>query len=394
MTRRLRVLVDGRMLLGRFSGVARTVTCLVERLCENPDLQIVVLCGNELHSPWNGRDNIELLVSDFERRHRTAWARFWWEENKLPGWIARSGADVFHATWNHGIPAERAVPSVLTVHDIVPWSDSATDLSSWVTRAIYRHTIRSSLRRADRVAAVSGYSATQIAMQTGIDPAEIRVIYNGAEIPEPSNPGDMPGKPYVLYVGGHESRKNIESVFAAMDRYWRTRPKSLELRLTGRLEQLSGPARSAYERLACKDMVRFVGSPNDAELANLYNRATALLLLSRAEGFGLPVIEAMGHGCPVIASRCGALPEIVGDAGVLVDPESAEEVVRAMEWALDPDHAGELVKKGHHRAAAFTWEQAAAAYAREYRLAMKAACDSRLMHVCPTWSPGLPGLNC
>jgi glycosyltransferase involved in cell wall biosynthesis len=362
----MRVLIDGRMLLGRFSGVARMVTGIVDRLCLDPAVQVVVLCGNEAFRPWVGRPGIELLVSDFSRRHRTPAARLWWEENRLADWIERSGAALYHATWNHGIPANRPVPAILTVHDLIPWDAPALGLSGWIGRLAYRHSLRSAVRRADRIVTVSGHSATQLARRIGTDPAAIRVIYNGAEPRGVAAPGGGAERPYLLYVGGHEPRKNVESVFQAMQGLWDRTDADLGLHLTGDPDDLSEPARAAYGRLWHKDRVRFLGAPDDVVLAEQYSNAVALLLLSRAEGFGLPALEAMGYGCPVIAASCGSLPEIVGEAGLLVDPDRTEEAVDAVNRVLNPAVAAEIIQKGRRRAAAFTWQRAAEAYALEY----------------------------
>jgi glycosyltransferase involved in cell wall biosynthesis len=204
-----------------------------------------------------------------------------------------------------------------------------------------------------------------------VDPSRIRVIYNGVG----AATGDRATRshrtsPYVLYVGGHEARKNVEGVLGTVKEYWLRHGPALHLRLTGLEGDLSPAARKAYEAIKHERRIRFLGHLKDEELAREYQGATALLMLSRAEGFGLPVIEAMAHGCPVIAAHCGSLPELVGQAGILVDPDDPVSAANAVHRiATSPAITNNLTTKGQARAAGFTWHRAVEAYRTEYLLA-------------------------
>ncbi len=371
MAGNLSVLIDARMMIGRFSGVARMVTRLVENLTTMPNVRVIALCGSEPYGPWASRSDIELIVSDFSRRDRSPARRLLWEATKLRTWIVRSGADIFHATWNTGVPFRSHVPTILTVHDVIPWDEPVRGLSSRVERSCYRYSFGVSVRRTQRVVAVSGFSADQIARKACIDPSRMRVIYNGVEVPRTVvDAAPRAERRYLLYVGGCEPRKNLEGVFIALERYWLKYDSEMELHLTGSANQLSNVASQAYELLGNDSRIHFLGSPSDEELAREYSNATALLMLSRAEGFGLPVIEAMAHGCPVIAARCGALPEIVGDAGILIDPGDVELIAGSIhKIARSPGLASEFIALGRQRAENFTWKRAAEAYLREYQIA-------------------------
>lgn len=368
MPQTLRVLIDSRMLIGRFSGVARMVTNLVDQLAILPNLRIIALCGNEVYPQWGGRRDLDVLLTDFTRSHRAPARRFWWEATKLPHWIEQSGADVYHATWNSGVPRKCPVPAILTIHDLIPWSEPARNTSSRFSRRCYRHSVRSSLRNAERIITVSGFTAHEVVRRLRSDPARIRIIHNGVQAPLNGRPhAAKPAPPFLLYVGGHEPRKNVQAVFRGLKRYWASCDTSMELHLTGSVAQLDPTAREVYEQLANKGRIKFLGSPTDDQLAAEYAEATALLLLSRAEGFGLPVLEAMGHGCPVVAARCGALPEIIGNAGILVDPDNPLEVGDAIEQLRKSRE--EHVARGFERAAAFSWQRVAQSYLYEYKLA-------------------------
>jgi glycosyltransferase involved in cell wall biosynthesis len=133
-----------------------------------------------------------------------------------------------------------------------------------------------------------------------------------------------------------------------------------------------------YRRLPHKAGVRFLGDLEDAELARQYAGARVLLMLSHDEGFGLPVLEAMAHGCPVVAAGNASLPEVVGDAGMLVDgddPEAVGEAVHLLAWGSDC--RGELIRRGSQRAREFGWDATASRMRGAYERALGEKVDSR-----------------
>jgi alpha-1,3-rhamnosyl/mannosyltransferase len=173
---------------------------------------------------------------------------------------------------------------------------------------------------------------------------------------------------FALYVGGHEARKNVAGVFRAMQAYWSQYDPTFELRLTGSPEGLSGEAAQEYKKLPQDAPVRFLGDPIDDELAQQYASATLLLMLSHEEGFGLPVLEAMAHGCPVVAANQSSLPEVVGDAGLLVNPKHPSGVADSMHWLIgDTQRQEEYATRGIRRAAAFSWNLAATRMREVYK---------------------------
>ncbi len=369
MTRPLHVLIDGRMLLGRFSGVARMVTRLVESLAAMDDLRVGVLCGNELFTPWANRFEIEVYTTDFSRHDRTPVRRLIWEETRLRRWIRHIAPDIYHATWNQGVPGRCPVPSVLTIHDLIPWDEPASKLGGMVNKWSYRLAVRRSALRASAVVAVSEFSRGCVQEKLRLGSSVVSVVRNGVDDSIRRGRGDARSQPpYVLYVGGHEDRKNLETAFRAMAVYWSQFDPSVEFRLTGRPESLTPRAAQAFREIGHPNLVRFLGSPNDIELADQYSNAAAVLLLSRAEGFGLPALEAMAHGVPVIAARAGALPEVVGQAGLLVDPGDAIGAANALRSVMaNADFSARLTLAGAERAKVFTWRRAAEAYSTLYQ---------------------------
>ncbi len=375
----MRVMIDARMLIGRFSGVARVVTQLVDKLANQGEIEVVALCGREAYAPWVGRTDVEVMTSSFDRGDRTACRRALWEATVLPRIIRRARVDVFHATWNSGVPALCSVPSVLTIHDLIPWKDPRAHFTTARQRLFYQYAVRASARRASCVTTVSEHVRRQVIDTLHLRPERVVSIPNGVSIPsdktttlDPSTP------PYALYVGGYESRKNVAAVFAAVQHYRQRYDPVLELHLTGNVGSLSGEAKEAYRSLSGDARIRFLGDVDDDELERQYASAGVLLMLSRDEGFGLPVLEAMAHGCPVIAAANAALPEVVGDAGVLVDPDNAEEVSNAMGVLVaDPYRRAEYVRRGRQRASEFGWEVAASRMHALYECVLRGAVVPR-----------------
>ncbi len=377
-SRRLKVMIDARMLIGPMSGVARFVTRMVDEIAAQENVEVIALCGREPYGPWRHRSDLKLVTSSFDLRHRTVTRRLLWEQSRLPGLVRGAGPNVFHATWNSGTPPRSSVPVVLTVHDLIPWHECRAHYPSRWQRLCYRRAIRTSVRRATVVTTVSNHVRDDLVRTLAIDPCDVRVVPNGVDAPESVQRSSSPERPYVLYVGGHESRKNVAGVFAAMSRYWAAHGGELELRLTGTREALSTDAAAACRALKPENAVRFIGTVGDDELGHLYAGATALLLLSRAEGFGLPALEAMAHGCPVIAANAASLPEVVGDAALLVDPDDSDRVCSAVRRVVtDSSLRSLLVQRGRERAARFSWRAAAAQMREVYERAAVAGQKQR-----------------
>ncbi len=376
--RRLRVMVDARMLIGRFSGVARFTTRLVDELVKQEDIEVVALCAREVYPAWRDRRDVEIIASSYGRRDRTAARRLLWEELHLRRIIRRSGVDLFHATWNSGIAARCPVPAVLTVHDLIPMHDPESYFNSAIQRLCYEYALGSSARRASVITAVSEYVHREIIEQLGVAPERVVCVRNGVTALSDAPADEQPAsRPYVLYVGGHEHRKNLVAVFAAMERYWERYDGGLELRLTGDASSLKHDASTAFDRVRHRGPVRFLGEIEDGELAAQYRNARTLLTLSRDEGFGLPVLEAMVHGCPVVAAANASLPEVVGDAGVLVDGDNRDEVAAAVyRMVNDQSHRSEYLRRGAARARAFGWDAVALRMREVYERVLSASVRS------------------
>ena len=241
------------------------------------------------------------------------------------------------------------------------------------SRLFWRIKTRLALLQADRLVTVSEDARRQISDVFGYAPETIAVVTEGANplfkpLDDPKRVADVrvrlqlpPEAPLLLYVGGISPHKNLQGLFRALVDV----PGAWHAVLTGDYEHDS--FWGCYEELVhlgqelgLSDRIHFTGFVTDDDLHLLYNAATLLVLPSISEGFGLPVVEAMACGLPVIASARNSIPEVLGDAGILIDPEAPVEMTEAMTRVLESRELQiRLGHKGRARAELFNWENGA-----------------------------------
>lgn len=295
-----------------------------------------------------------------------------WYPGVLPWRARRAAVDVMHHP-RHLVPptpGQRA-PAVVTVHDVLVLR--APELFSPVIRANFRLLTPRLLRRAAKIATGSEFSRREIAELLGVDRERIAVTPYGVD--ERFRPAPMEAaalrdrfgidRPYVLCVGTLEPRKNLLGALRAFGRLARDTDEFALVVAGGR-----GWGNEAFEaaRRAAGDRLVLTGYVSDADLVGLLSAARCFLYPSLFEGFGFPPLEAMACGTPVVTADRASLPEVVGDAAALVDPEDEEAIAAALRAVLeDPGEADRMRRAGLDRASLYTWEACAAATIDVYR---------------------------
>jgi glycosyltransferase involved in cell wall biosynthesis len=276
--------------------------------------------------------------------------------------------DVYHSV-QLGLPAIRRMPAVLTIHDLAPlhWPSHYLRLPYARVGHAWQYALA---QRADAIVAVSEATKADVIARLRIPHERIRVIPEAvdADFHPPSREAGaalardrfgVPGR-YVLYVGQFDPRKNMDGLFAAFARA-ADRDRDLRLVIVGTLGKLAGQMRDALAQSRL-DPARAVvaGQVDDATLAALYAGAECLLHAAWLEGFGLTALEALAAGTPVVGYRAGAVAEVVGDAGVLVDEGQPDALGEALVALLDDaSRLAELRARAGPRAARFSWDRAA-----------------------------------
>lgn len=283
------------------------------------------------------------------------------EQIALPLALRRAKLDLLHCP-HFIVPLAWRGPLVVTIHDVIPL-DFPQAISSPLARASYPILLRYACRRAARVLVPS--QATADALQRHALIREHRVVVTP---PAPTSIGneeqlrELPvDGPYVLYVGQLKPHKQPALLLHAHARLTAELRRGTSLVFVG-----DGPERRRLELLATKGgiaaRVRFLTRVSDAQLSALYMRARAVVLPSRVEGAGLPVLEAMAHGAPVVISDAPALLETAAGAALVVAPMTPETLAAALQRLLGDDEiAAELRERGFARTRALSWEETARA---------------------------------
>jgi glycosyltransferase involved in cell wall biosynthesis len=247
-------------------------------------------------------------------------------------------------------------------------------------RRDYGMLARAHARRADRVVVPSAYTAGLVHTQLNVPDDRISVCPEG--VPDwVAPPTDVrAGRPrgFVLFLGTLEARKNVGGLLSAYKKVLAANPGAPTLVLAGKAPPEAGPLLTAIREAPLAGHVECLGYVLPAARQALYEDAGLLVLPSFDEGFGLPAVEAMSLGVPVVVSNRGSLPEVVGDAGLFVEPDDPDSIAAAIARILaEPALAAALSARGKERARMFSWERCAALTREAYELAIAARNERR-----------------
>uniref|UniRef100_A0A7C3APX5 Glycosyltransferase family 1 protein n=2 Tax=Thermorudis TaxID=1649508 RepID=A0A7C3APX5_9BACT len=364
----------------RRAGVSRYIEALVRYLPEaDPRLDLVVFT-NEL-AYCGAREEIAARVTWAVSRLPTQRppVRIVWEQTIGPVAARRRRVDLLHAPVNV-VPLAGPRPQVLTVHDLafLHYPEHYPLLKRRYLAAL----TKLSARRADAVIAVSTQTRDDVVELLAVPPEKVVVVPNGVDgslrpvrddrLLEAFRRAQGLPNEFFLFLGTLQPRKNVEGLLHA---YARVRAEiSMPLVIAGARGWRESSIFQLVQKLDLTDQVRFAGYVNPDELALWYSAATVFVYPSLYEGFGLPVLEAMACGVPVITSSVSSLPEVAGDAAILVDPRDTDSLARALrELAGSPRLRAQLAAAGLERSRGFSWERTASETLEVYRRALRRA---------------------
>jgi glycosyltransferase involved in cell wall biosynthesis len=291
------------------------------------------------------------------------------EQFVVPYLLKRHAVDLFHAP-HYVLPPLTPCRSIVTIHDCIHLMFPQY-LPNRLAYAYARASMWAAAHRADRVLTVSQTSKRDILRFFDIPAEKIDVIYNaiderfGVDPPEEEvfrirERYQLSGQ-FVLYAGNIKPHKNLERLILAFHRVHQSGLDQVKLLIIGDEISRYATLRRAVHRCQLHKHVRFLGFVSDETLAVLYRLASVFVFPSLYEGFGLPPLEAMASGTPVVTSNVSSLPEVVGDAAVLIDPYDYTSIADGIRRVLtDADLRATLKAKGLARAREFSWERSVA----------------------------------
>ncbi|MEO1513859.1 MAG: glycosyltransferase family 1 protein [Bacteroidota bacterium] len=363
----MRIAVNTRFLLkDRLEGIGRVSYELSRRLVEqHPEDEFLFLFDRAYDPSFLFSDRVTARVVSPPARHPILW--YAWFEWGIPKALRQWKADVFFSPDNY-CSLRSNCPSLMLCHDLAHLHHP--DQIPSLVRRYYDHFVPRFLQRADHIGAVSAYTQADVQQQYGIEAQKISVLYNGCrDIFQALSPQQQEsvrqefsqGQPYWFYAGAVHPRKNVDGLIRAFNRFKEQTNAPHKLLIGGRWAWQTGPVKTAYEESAHRQDIEFLGFLSEQDLGQLLGAAYGLVYVSHFEGFGLPVLEAMHSEVPVITSNSSSLPEVAGNAALLVDPKEDAQIAKAMVrlWE-EKGLREELIERGRKQRGQFDWDQSAA----------------------------------
>lgn len=319
------------------------------------------------------RENVKVFFSRLDMKN--PYVRIFWENVVFPFLLWLYKIDVFHSVI-HSVPLVCPVKKIITIHDLSPWVTPSMHQSqrNWYLK----YFVMRSVRNANAILTSSENTKKDVSEILKIPEERIKVVYLAAnEKLRPVKNGWLTREKYhlpsiyFLQLCTLEPRKNTARVIDAFSIFSQRR-RDVVLVIAGPEGWMFGDIKKKVNDLNLQGRVVFPGFINGDDLAALYSCAKLFVYPSLYEGFGIPVLEAMRCGCPVVTSNVSSLPEVAGDAALLVDPTSVNEIAQAMESLLGDDGLrDEMIRKGFAQAEKFSWEKMAretlSVYEKVYR---------------------------
>jgi glycosyltransferase involved in cell wall biosynthesis len=376
----VRVLLDYRPALSKRSGVGEYAYQLARALLEvfPSETSERSLDLTLFSSSWKDRfdhDSEIVRATLVDRRVPVSLLNLAWHRLEWPTAETLTGAqfDVAHSPHPLLLPS-RSAARVVTIHDL--YFLSHPERVHAEVRRDYPTLARDHAHRADQIIVPSRFTATEVEHRLEVPSDRISVCPHGR--PDWTPRTSVPADGYVLFLGTLEPRKNVLGLLDAYERL-ASRPNDghgkrwlPQLVLAGKMTAAARPWMERLERAPLHGLVRYIGYVDPARRRELYEGARLLVQPSFEEGFGFPVLEAMTLGVPVVAANRGSLPELLGDAGSLVEPDDVEGIASAIERMIEDDAlASTSASKGVMRAREFDWHRTAQRVYEAYHLAIE-----------------------
>ena len=362
----MKIAVNTRLLIGnKLDGIGIFTRETLRRIVQShPEHQFLFLFDRPWSADYIFADNVKPVI--VPPRVREPATCLLWQELQLPALLRRKKADLFFSPEPmHSLRAD--LPKIEVIHDLN--YEHQPDALPFIWRSYYQIFSKRYARNATRLVTVSDFSKRDIVDTYGIPEDRIDVVYNGApqeqirlsdQEKEAVRAMYTSGSPYFYFVGTLHQRKNIAGMLRAFGEFKQRNDNNIKLVIVGRRKWWTGEMEKALEELPDKDAVHFVGRLEDKELARVAASSLGLLYIPFFEGFGIPILEAFAAHVPVITSNTTSMPEVAGEGGLLVNPHSSMEIVRALEQiANDTALRSRLIEQGGIQHTKYSWDRTA-----------------------------------
>jgi len=376
----MRIAIDGRKIELPLTGMGRYTKNLLTHIARiDKDNEYIVLRTKDFQQKITQAENFRTVVVDYPAF--SLQSLFF-----LHRILHREKVDLFHSPFI-STPLFAKCKIILTVYDLIPLKfakgfGKEKRLSSVLKKVIFRSILLTGVRKAQRIITVSQFSQKELERLDGSLSKKIKVVYPAAEevfkkslkreeIEKTKAKFCTEGE-LILYLGAIRPHKNLVKLLEAVSLLIRKGNLHCHLVIGGGKETELFFLKEMAEKLGISKYVFFTGSLTDSEMVGLLNAADVFVFPSLEEGFGLPPLEAMACGTPVITSDSSSLPEVVGDAALLVDPYNVRALAHAIQHLLrDEELRNKLIEKGYERVKLFSWEKTARETLEVYKAVMK-----------------------
>jgi len=363
-TARMKIAVNTRLLIrDRLEGIGWFTYESLKRITQqHQEHEFFFIFDRDFNPDFIFSPNITPLVQYPQARHPVLY--YWWFEKMIPPLLGKLKPDLFLSP--DGFLSLRAKCRSMAVFHDLNFEHYPEDLPFW-TRRYYRHYFPKYAHLATRIATVSEFSKSDIIRQYKVDADKIDVVYDGANdayhpltAAEKKSVRDWytDGKPYFLFIGALHPRKNLTNLFRAFDLFKKSNPSDVKLVIVGARKWWTSDIDLAFQQMNFSNDVIFTGRLNIESLSGIMGAALALTYVSYFEGFGIPIVEAFRSDVPVITSRVTSMPEVAGDAALLINPFDPESIAEGLYKAYQYESLrSDLIQRGRKRKEMFSWQR-------------------------------------
>jgi glycosyltransferase involved in cell wall biosynthesis len=362
----MRIAINTRLLIkDKLEGIGWFTYETIKRIAlGHPEHQFYFLFDREPYPDFIFSPNITSVVLKPQARHPFLW--YIWFEFSVKRFLKKNDIDLFLSPDGY-IPLKCKTPTISVIHDIN--FHHYPEGIPFLTRKYYNYFFPRFAKKATRIVTVSNYSKNDIAQSFNISPSKISVAHNGAneayapistEAAQTTRNELTAGKQYFVFVGALSPRKNVSRLIQAFKQFLKSSEEDYKLVIVGEPMFMTSDIKDALTSLNDPLAVVFTGRLQVDRLRMVLGSAVALVYVPYFEGFGIPLVEAMRCHLPIIGSNRTSIPEVIGDAGLLVDPFNTEDITLAMlKVATDHNLRSTLVEKSAIRKSDFSWDNTA-----------------------------------